>query len=83
MKKEETPGNGLYKVPNAACPISKKVYDLFTKLKNKAKEQIVTKPHSTELVQFEPNLKELQESAMSSYRIGPEVIKTENGFEVA
>jgi len=50
---------------------------VFTKLKRKAKEteKIPQSP-------AEPNLIELGQSAMNSYRLRTEVVKTDNGFEV-
>jgi hypothetical protein len=45
--------NGLFKIPNSARPISKKVYDLFTKLLNKT-DEIESAPQSSE-----PNIGEL------------------------
>jgi len=37
---------------------------------------------SQSVQELEPDLKELSESAMNCYHIGPEVVKTEHGFEV-
>jgi hypothetical protein len=78
-------GNGLFKIPNSARPISNKVYDLFTKMKKKVKDANSTASNSAPgqpVRDVEPNLNELGESAMNSYRIRDEVVKMENGFEV-
>lgn len=81
-------GNGLYKVPNAATPIDDKVARLFTKLKRRAREadesaSLSSNPSPGQPVQnIEPNLNELGQSAMNSYRLRSEVVKTEGGFEV-
>lgn len=82
---------GIFNLPgNMAFP-NDKVLQLFTKLKRRAKQvwpQMETKSptvpvgESTPIRELEPNLHDLQVSAMNSYRIGPEVVKTENGFEV-
>lgn len=37
-----TIGHGLFTIPNSTRPISKKVYDLFTKLKKRAKDADAT-----------------------------------------
>ncbi len=76
---------GIFNLPgNMAFP-KDKVLQIFTKLKRKAD----AKPSAsgpgvagTPIRDLEPNLQELQVSAMNSYRIGPEVVKTERGFEV-
>jgi len=63
--------------PSSIDPISKKVYDLFSKMKQKT-DEIEAPAQSSE-----PNIAELQQEAMNSYRLHSDVIKTENGFEVA
>lgn len=81
-------GNGLFKIPNSVRPISKKVYDLFTKLKRRAREADDSASISSNSGQgqpvhnVEPNIEELGQSAMNSYRFRSEVVKTDNGFEV-
>ena len=80
---------GIYNLPgNMAFP-NDKVLQLFTKLKRKAKEteKIPQSPagpggESTPIRDIEPNLQELQVSAMNSYRLQDEVVKTDSGFEV-
>ena len=65
-----------------------KVMRIFTKLKQRAKE--TTKPVASEsgfgqvtpLREIQPNIAELQQSAMNSYRIGPEVVKTDGGVNI-
>ena len=78
---EKRPSNiGILRMPNYKGEAGNKVIELFTKLKRKA-EQV--EPSSvTPLRDIEPNMQELGYSAMNSYRIGPEVIKTDGGFEV-
>jgi len=66
-----------------------KVLQLFTKLKRKVKD-IESKSQSpagpgvdgTPIRDVEPNVEELRHSAMNSYRLQDEVVKTEHGFEV-
>ena len=67
---------------------------VFTKLKRRAERvqpQIEIAHQSpstfesgqvTPLQNLDPNLNELGESAMNSYRLRAEVVKTENGFKV-
>ena len=63
---------------------------VFTKLKRKAKETEIAHQSAstfesgqvTPLQNLDPNLNELGESAMNSYRLRAEVVKTENGFKV-
>jgi hypothetical protein len=78
---EKTPSTvGIFRLSNYKSDSSDKVMRIFTKLKKRAKQvqpKIEAAPQSPE-----PNLRELSESAMNSYRIGPEVIKTNHGFEV-
>jgi len=66
-----------------------KVLKLFTKLKRKAKametnSQFPAGPRgeSTPIRDLEPDVEELRHSAMNSYRIQDEVVKTDTGFEV-
>ena len=68
---------GLYDIPRNADHPDDKVVNLFTKLKRKAKE---IASHSSARV--EPNVEELRHSAMNSYRLQDEVIKSDIGFEV-
>ena len=86
------PGRYFYLPGNMAFP-DDKVLQLFTKLKRKAKEMESKSPsipqspsslvgESTPIRDLEPNLQELRASAMNSYRLRSDVIKTENGFEV-
>ena len=85
MKDEEkTPSQiGLYDIPRSAAHPTDKVLKIFNTFKRRAKE---TASHSsaqvTPLRELQPNLQDLQVSAMNSYRIGPDVIKTDGGFEV-
>jgi len=77
---------GIFNLPgNMAFP-KDKVLQLFTKLKRRAD----AKPSAsgpgvagTPIRELEPNIAELQQSAMNSYRIRPAVVKTGHGFEVA
>jgi len=62
---------GILNLPRSAAHPDDKVLKVFNKLKQ----------HETKSP-ADPNLQELQASAMNSYRIGSDVIKTENGFEV-
>lgn len=63
---------------------------VFTKLKRKAKETEIAHQSAstfesgqvTPLGNIEPNVEEIGRSAMNSYRLRPDVIKTEGGFEV-
>jgi hypothetical protein len=84
MKQEEDEqiGHGLYNPPNSAQVLDSKAMRIFMKLKRKAK-QAEPAQSQTALVQTEPNLEELRQSTYRSLHIGPEVIKTENGFEIA
>lgn len=71
---------------NMAFP-NDKVLQIFTKLKRRAKQASPKSPLSpgvagTPIRDLMPNLEELRHSAMNSYRVGPEVVKTERGFEV-
>lgn len=77
---------GIFNLPNSMAFPNDKVLQIFTKLKRKAKE-MDTKSQSpagdgVPIQDIEPNLQDLQASAMNSYRLRPDVIKTENGFEV-
>jgi len=81
---------GIYNLPRNAAHPDDKVLKIFTKLKNKAK-QMETKSQSPALFEsgqgqpirdLEPNLQDLQASAMNSYRLRSDVIKTDHGFEV-
>jgi len=80
---------GIYNLPgNMAFP-KDKVLQLFTKLKRKAQEteKIPQSPvgpgnDGIPIRDIEPNFADLQQSAMNSYLLRSEVIKTENGFEV-
>ena len=80
---------GIFNLPgNMAFP-KDKVLQIFTKLERKAKEteKIPQSPAGpgiadTPIREIEPNVEELRHSAMDSYRVGPEVVKTENGFKV-
>ena len=82
---------GIFNLPgNMAFP-NDKVLQIFTKLKRRADAMETKSPSpaasgpadgGTPIQDLEPNLEELRHSAMNSYRIGPEVVKTENGFEV-
>lgn len=76
---------GIFNLPgNMAFP-KDRVLQLFTKLKRRAKAAPSAPPgpgnDGTPIRDIEPNFAELQESAMNSYRLHPEVIKTESGFE--
>lgn len=83
---------GIFNLPgNMAFP-NDKVLQIFTKLKRRAKQvspQMETKSQSplspgvagTPIRELEPNIAELQQSSMNSYRVGPEVIKTHRGLE--
>ncbi len=84
---------GIFNLPgNMAFP-NDKVLQLFSKLKRRAKQvspQMEAKSQSpagsggesTPIRDLEPNVEELRHSAMNSYRLQDEVVKTENGFEV-
>jgi len=86
-KEEIKTQHGIFNLPgNMAFP-NDRVLKLFTKLKRKAKEMDTKSPSSpgvagTPIRDLMPNLEELRHSAMDSYRVGPEVVKTERGFEV-
>jgi len=80
---------GIFNLPgNMAFP-NDKVLQIFTKLKRKAKE-METKSRSpagpggesTPIRDIEPNVEELRYSAMDSYRVGPEVVKTERKWHL-
>jgi hypothetical protein len=76
---EKTPSTiGIFRLSNYKSDASDKVMRIFTKLKRKA-ERVESK---AELVQPEPNLEELRQSAVKSLHILPEVVKTEHGFEI-
>lgn len=78
---------GIFNLPgNMAFP-KDKVLQIFTKLKRKAKEMETRSPSipqspagpgvaGTPIRDLMPNLEELRHSAMNSYRVGPEVVKT-------
>lgn len=80
---------GIFNLPNSMAFPNDKVLQLFTKLKRKAQET-EKNPQSpagsgvagTPIRELEPNVEELPHSAMNSYRLQDEVVKTENGFEV-
>jgi len=81
---------GLYNLLRNAAHANDKVLKIFTKLKKKAK-QIETKRQSPAIYnsgqvqpvrEIEPNVEELRHSAMNSYRLHPDLIKTDGGFEV-
>ena len=65
-----------------------KVTKLFTKLKKTMPRKTPVGPALYESGQgipirdAEPNLDELAHRAMNSFRVGPEVLKTEEGYEV-
>jgi len=80
---------GIYNLPRCAAHPNDKVINLFTKLKRKAK-QIEPQPQSSSnpapgqpVRDIEPNMNELGELAMNSYRLRSDVIKTEGGHRVA
>ena len=76
---------GILNLPgNMAFP-NDKVLQIFTKLKRRADAtQSAAGPGvaGTPIRDLEPNLQDLQTSAMNSYRLRSEVIKTDSGFEV-
>ena len=61
-----------------------KVLNIFNRLKRRANQSPSTfeSGQVTPLQNLDPNLNELGESAMNSYRLRSEVVKTEGGFEV-
>lgn len=67
---------GIYNLPRCAAHPNDKVINLFTKLKRKAKETEIAHQSPTE-----PNFAELQQEAMNSYRLRPDVIMMEGEFE--
>ena len=87
MKNEEKAPSqiGLLNIPRSAAHPNDKVLKIFNKLKRRAKQNATLSLSSaqvTPLRELQPNLQDLQVSAMNSYRIGPDVIKTDGGFEV-
>ena len=85
MNKEDHPSFiGVFKVPCYKGEAGNKAIEIFTKLKRRA-EQVETKSQPSSVIplkNIEPNFQDLQVSAMNSYRIDPEVIKTDCGVEV-
>lgn len=84
---------GVYNLPRGLSDAGNKVLQIFTKLKRKAKEMETLSPsipqspagpgsESTPIRDLEPNFAELRDSAMNSYRLRSDVIKTESRFEV-
>jgi len=81
---------GIYNLPRGVSNAGNKALEIFTKLKRRAKEtEIAHQSPSTfesgqvtQLRNIEPNVEELGRSAMNSYRLRSEVVKTENGREV-
>jgi hypothetical protein len=65
-----------------------KVTKLFTKLKKTMPRRTPMGPTMHEsgqgipIREVEPNLDELARRAMNSFKVGPEVLKTEEGYEV-
>lgn len=82
MKDEEKAPSqiGIFNIPRSAAHPDDKVLKIFTKLKQRAKEN-KTLSHSsaqvTPLKEIESNFAELQQSAMNLYRLRSEVIKTD------
>ena len=79
--KEDVPP---FKVPCYKGDAGNKAIEIFTKLKRRA-EQVETKSHSssvTPVPEIQPNMLELGYSAMNSYRLQDEVIKTDSGYGV-
>lgn len=80
---------GIFNLPGNITFPNDKVLKIFTKLKRKAKE-MKTKSQSPAgpvndgipIRDIEPNVEELRHSAMNSYRLGSDVIKTDTGLEV-
>lgn len=76
---------GIFNLPgNMAFP-NDKVLQIFTKLKRRADATPSASGPGvagTPIRDLEPNLQDLQTSAMNSYRLQDEVVKTEGGFEV-
>ena len=84
-KEEIKTQRGIFNLPgNMAFP-NDKVLQIFTKLIRRANASpSASGPgvDGTPIRELEPNLHDLQVSAMNSYRVGPEVVKTDSGFEV-
>jgi len=66
---------GVYNLPRGTSDAGKKVLAIFTKLKKRAKQMEVQGP--------EPNLAEIQQSALQGYQLQDNVIKSDEGFKVA
>jgi len=82
---------GIYDLPRGIGDAGNKALEIFTKLKRKAKEteKIPQSPslvydsgQITPLRNIEPNLADLQQEGMNSYRLRSDVVKGDNGFEV-
>jgi len=74
-------GNGCHNRPKGATPLNDKVLRVFTKLKRRADSSVPASSgpggQGTPIREIEPNVEELRHSAMNSYRVGPEVLKTD------
>lgn len=77
---------GIFDIPRSAAHPDDKVLKVFNKLKRKADQKETNSSfllaQVTPLREIQPNIQELGYRAMNSYRVGPEVVKTESGFEV-
>lgn len=87
MKDEEKAPSqmGLFDIPRSAAHPDDKVLKVFNKLKRRADSTpSVSGPtdDDTQMRDLDPNIAELQQGSMNSYRVGPDVIKTDTGFEV-
>lgn len=85
-EKEIKTQRGIFNLPgNMAFP-NDTVLQIFTKLKRRANAAPSIPPGpgdaGTPIRDLEPNVEELRHSAMNSYRIGPEVVKTERRGEI-
>jgi len=63
---------GVYNLPKGTTDAGKKGMALFAKLKNRAKQM--------DARSSEPNLAEIQQSALQSYQSQDNVIKSDEGF---
>ena len=81
MKNEDVSPSqiGIFNIPRSAAHPNDKVLKVFNTLKRRAKQN-ETLSHSSG--QVTPSHEDMQYRAMNSYRVGPEVIKTDNDFEV-
>jgi len=66
---------GVYNLPKGTSDAGEKVMALFTKLKSRAKEM--------EVKGSEPNLAEIQQAALQGYQSQDNVVKSDEGFQVA